>query len=33
MAFSNVPVHYKIFTQQGFVPEDFALKELINHVL
>ena len=30
MAFSNVPVHSKIFTQQEFVSEDFALKELIN---
>ncbi|UUC46704.1 IS4 family transposase [Flavobacterium cerinum] len=30
MAFSNVPVHSKIFTEQGFVSEDFALKELIN---
>lgn len=30
MAFSNVPVHSKIFTEQKFVSEDFALKELIN---
>ena len=30
MAFSNVPVHSKIFTEQAFVSEDFALKELIN---
>jgi hypothetical protein len=30
MAFSNVPVHSKIFTQQAFVSEGFALKELIN---
>lgn len=30
IAFSNVPIHSKIFTQQSFVSEDFALKELIN---
>jgi hypothetical protein len=30
MAFSNVPIHSKIFTEQSFVSEDFALKELIN---
>ena len=30
MAFSNVPIHSKIFTEQTFVSEDFALKELIN---
>lgn len=30
MAFSNVPVHSKIFTDQSFVSEDFALKELIQ---
>lgn len=30
MAFSNVPVYSKIFTEQRFVSEDFALKELIN---
>lgn len=30
MAFSNVPVHSKIFTDQSFVSEDFALKELIK---
>lgn len=30
MAFSNVPIHSKIFTEQQFLSEDFALKELIN---
>ncbi len=30
MAFSNVPIHSKIFTEQSFVSEDFALKELIK---
>ncbi|MCH4831172.1 transposase [Flavobacterium columnare] len=30
IAFSNIPVHSKIFTKQSFVSEDFALKELIN---
>ncbi|MFK7115726.1 DUF4372 domain-containing protein, partial [Flavobacterium oreochromis] len=30
MAFSNVPIHSKIFTEQAFVSEDFALKDLIN---
>lgn len=30
MAFSNVPIHSKIFTKQSFVSEDFALKELIK---
>lgn len=30
IAFSNVPVHSKIFTDQSFVSEDFALKELIK---
>ena len=30
MAFSNVPVHSKIFIQQEFVSEDLALKELIK---
>lgn len=30
IAFSNVPIHSKIFTEQAFVSEDFALKELIN---
>ncbi len=30
MAFSNVPIHSKIFTEQAFVSEDFALKELIK---
>ena len=30
IAFSNIPVHSKIFTEQAFVSEDFALKELIN---
>jgi hypothetical protein len=30
MAFSNVAVHSKIFTQQAFVSEDLALKELIK---
>lgn len=30
MAFSNVPVHSKIFTEQKFVSEDLALRELIN---
>ncbi|MCW2121127.1 transposase [Flavobacterium sp. 7A] len=30
MAFSNVPIHSKIFTEQQFLSEDFALRELIN---
>ncbi|GGF30298.1 IS4 family transposase [Flavobacterium limi] len=30
IAFSNIPVHSKIFTEQSFVSEDFALKELIK---
>jgi hypothetical protein len=30
MAFSNVPIHSRIFTEQSFVSEDFALKELIK---
>lgn len=30
IAFSNIPVHSKIFTEQPFVSEDFALKELIK---
>lgn len=30
MAFSNVPIHSKVFTEQAFVSEDFALKDLIN---
>ncbi|SHM75793.1 IS4 family transposase [Chryseobacterium polytrichastri] len=30
MAFSNIPIHSKIFTEQSFVSEDFALKELIK---
>lgn len=30
MAFSNVPIHSKIFTEQQFLSEEFALKELIN---
>jgi hypothetical protein len=30
MAFSNIPTHSKIFTEQSFVSEDFALKELIK---
>lgn len=28
--FSNIHIHSKIFTEQLFVSEDFALKELIN---
>jgi hypothetical protein len=30
IAFSNIPIHSKIFTEQSFVSEDFALKELIK---
>lgn len=30
MAFSNIPIHSKIFTEQSFVSEDFALRELIK---
>lgn len=30
MAFSNIPIHSKIFTEQSFVSEEFALKELIK---
>lgn len=30
IAFSNIPIHLKIFTEQSFVSEDFALKELIK---
>lgn len=30
VAFSNIPIHSKIFTEQSFVSEDFALKELIK---
>lgn len=30
MAFSNVPIHSKIFTEQQFLSEEFALKELIK---
>ncbi len=30
VAFSNIPIHSKIFTEQAFVSEDFALKELIQ---
>lgn len=30
MAFSNVPIHSKIFTKQQFLSEEFALKELIK---
>jgi hypothetical protein len=30
VAFSNIPIHSKIFTEQSFVSEDFALKELIR---
>jgi hypothetical protein len=30
IAFSNIPIHSKIFTDQSFVSEDFALKELIK---
>ncbi|WP_202971606.1 hypothetical protein [Flavobacterium oreochromis] len=30
MAFSNVPIHSKVFTEQQFLSEEFALKELIN---
>jgi len=30
IAFSNIPIHSKIFTEQAFVSEDFALKELIK---
>ena len=30
MAFSNVPIHSKVFTEQQFISEEFALKELIN---
>lgn len=30
MAFSNIPIHSRIFTEQSFVSEDFALKELIK---
>lgn len=30
IAFSNVPIHSRIFTEQSFVSEDFALKELIK---
>lgn len=30
MAFSNVPLHSKIFTEQISLSEDFALKDLIN---
>lgn len=31
MAFSNVPIESKIFTEQKFISEDFALKDLINN--
>jgi hypothetical protein len=30
IAFSNVPIHSKIFTEQQFLSEEFALKELIK---
>jgi hypothetical protein len=30
VAFSNIPIHSKIFTEQSFVSEDFAIKELIR---
>lgn len=30
IAFSNIPIHSKIFTEQSFVSEEFALKELIK---
>jgi hypothetical protein len=30
IAFSNIPIHSKIFTEQSFVSEDLALKELIK---
>ena len=30
VAFSNIPIHSKNFTEQSFVSEDFALKELIK---
>ncbi|SFD09914.1 hypothetical protein SAMN05216297_104198 [Flavobacterium phragmitis] len=30
MAFSNVPIHSKIFTEQQFLSEELTLKELIN---
>ncbi|WP_379782710.1 hypothetical protein [Flavobacterium salmonis] len=30
IAFSNIPIHSKIFTEQSFVSEDFALKELVK---
>lgn len=30
IAFSNIPIHSRIFTEQSFVSEDFALKELIK---
>lgn len=30
IAFSNIPIHSKIFTMQSYVSEDFALKELIK---
>lgn len=33
IAFYNVPIHSKIFTEQAFVSEDFALKELLHQTL
>lgn len=30
ITFSNIPINSKIFTQQSFIKQEFALKELIK---